>query len=301
MLWTINVGTGIPGPDEQNVSQPLTGLGISGGTVAVPAGSTLVVYPSMFGIGPTGPSGATGITGATGPTGPAGPTGVTGATGPTGVTGPTGAGGQTGATGPQGVSGATGPAGATGPTGPAGSTGQIGLPGLNGLNGLTGEIGPMGGQGPDGVTGAPGVTGPTGAHGTTGSAGSAGVAGSSGVTGAAGTTGPTGATGLIAGSVICSGVANIDCAATASSVSANNPPADTIIGPATATCAAGHILLGGGALATDSDYAGSFGIVESRASASRAGGSWSASGQVFAAPFKSADTMTITAQAICSS
>ena len=42
--WSGDVGAAIPGPDEQNVSQPLTGLGAGEGTVVVPAGSTLVAY-----------------------------------------------------------------------------------------------------------------------------------------------------------------------------------------------------------------------------------------------------------------
>jgi outer membrane protein assembly factor BamB len=42
--WSENVGQGILGPDEQNVSQPLTGLGAGGGLVVVPAGSELVAY-----------------------------------------------------------------------------------------------------------------------------------------------------------------------------------------------------------------------------------------------------------------
>jgi outer membrane protein assembly factor BamB len=42
--WSGNVGQAIFGPDEQNVSQPLTGLGAGGGLVVVPAASTLVAY-----------------------------------------------------------------------------------------------------------------------------------------------------------------------------------------------------------------------------------------------------------------
>ena len=42
--WSTNVGVGIPGPDEQNVSQPLTGLGAANGTLIVPAGSKLMAY-----------------------------------------------------------------------------------------------------------------------------------------------------------------------------------------------------------------------------------------------------------------
>jgi outer membrane protein assembly factor BamB len=44
LAWSTNVGAGIPGPDEQNVSQPLTGLGAGQGLLVVPAGSRLVAY-----------------------------------------------------------------------------------------------------------------------------------------------------------------------------------------------------------------------------------------------------------------
>jgi outer membrane protein assembly factor BamB len=43
-LWSLPVGAGIPAPDEQNVSQPLTGLGAANGTLVVPAGTTLAAY-----------------------------------------------------------------------------------------------------------------------------------------------------------------------------------------------------------------------------------------------------------------
>lgn len=44
--WEISAGPGmgIPAPDEQNVSQPLTGLSSSDGLLVVPAGNTLSVY-----------------------------------------------------------------------------------------------------------------------------------------------------------------------------------------------------------------------------------------------------------------
>ncbi|HYI18554.1 MAG TPA: PQQ-binding-like beta-propeller repeat protein, partial [Solirubrobacteraceae bacterium] len=42
--WSANVGASIPAPDEQNVSQPLTGLGAANGTLVVPAGARLVAY-----------------------------------------------------------------------------------------------------------------------------------------------------------------------------------------------------------------------------------------------------------------
>ena len=44
LLDTVNVGSGISGPDEQNVSQPLTGLGAGEGLLVVPAGDTVNVY-----------------------------------------------------------------------------------------------------------------------------------------------------------------------------------------------------------------------------------------------------------------
>lgn len=44
VTWSVDVGSAIPGPDEWNVSQPLTGLATSGGLVVVPAGSQLVAY-----------------------------------------------------------------------------------------------------------------------------------------------------------------------------------------------------------------------------------------------------------------
>lgn len=42
--WTANVGAAIPAPDEQNVSQPLTGMAAAQGLFVVPAGTTLVAY-----------------------------------------------------------------------------------------------------------------------------------------------------------------------------------------------------------------------------------------------------------------
>ena len=42
--WSANVGAGIPGPDEQNVSQPLTGLGAGENTLVVPAGDQISAF-----------------------------------------------------------------------------------------------------------------------------------------------------------------------------------------------------------------------------------------------------------------
>jgi hypothetical protein len=44
VAWSANVGAGIPAPDEQNVSQPLTGLAAGEGLLVVPAGNLLVAY-----------------------------------------------------------------------------------------------------------------------------------------------------------------------------------------------------------------------------------------------------------------
>jgi hypothetical protein len=55
--WSTNVGSPIYAPDEQNVSSPLTGLGVGANTLIVPAGSTLVAYTSSSttGAGSCGP------------------------------------------------------------------------------------------------------------------------------------------------------------------------------------------------------------------------------------------------------
>ncbi len=44
VLWQGSAGASVPAPDEQNVSQPLTGLADSGGLLVVPAGDTLVAF-----------------------------------------------------------------------------------------------------------------------------------------------------------------------------------------------------------------------------------------------------------------
>jgi hypothetical protein len=46
VVWTTDVGAGIPRPDEQNVSQPMTGLGAGQGLLVVPAGNRLAAYGS---------------------------------------------------------------------------------------------------------------------------------------------------------------------------------------------------------------------------------------------------------------
>src|SRR5262249_34656855 len=57
VTWQVQAPAAITAPDESSgVSQPLTGLAVADGVLAVPAGSTLVVY-SIF--GPPAPAGLT--------------------------------------------------------------------------------------------------------------------------------------------------------------------------------------------------------------------------------------------------
>jgi outer membrane protein assembly factor BamB len=44
VVWSADVGSAIPAPDEQNVTQPLTGLGAGQGLLVVPAGNVLAAY-----------------------------------------------------------------------------------------------------------------------------------------------------------------------------------------------------------------------------------------------------------------
>jgi outer membrane protein assembly factor BamB len=43
-VWSKSAGAGINGPDEQNVSGPLTGFGVGEGYLVVPAGSKLTAW-----------------------------------------------------------------------------------------------------------------------------------------------------------------------------------------------------------------------------------------------------------------
>ncbi len=42
--WSVNLGSALAGPDEQNVSQPLTGLAAAGGALIVPASGNVFAY-----------------------------------------------------------------------------------------------------------------------------------------------------------------------------------------------------------------------------------------------------------------
>jgi outer membrane protein assembly factor BamB len=58
VAWQTDVGSAIAAPDEQNVSQPLTGLGAGQGMLVVPAGSTVSAYardttPPTINVPPT--------------------------------------------------------------------------------------------------------------------------------------------------------------------------------------------------------------------------------------------------------
>src|SRR5207244_2612894 len=70
VAWQTNVGSAIPGPDEQNVSQPLTGLGAGQGLLVVPAGTSLSAYvhadttPPTITVPPTITAAATSTSGA---------------------------------------------------------------------------------------------------------------------------------------------------------------------------------------------------------------------------------------------
>jgi hypothetical protein len=44
LVWSTNVGAAILPPDEQNISQPLTGLGAGQDLLVVPAGNTVSAF-----------------------------------------------------------------------------------------------------------------------------------------------------------------------------------------------------------------------------------------------------------------
>jgi hypothetical protein len=57
VTWQVTTGDSIPAPDEQNVSQPLTGLAAANGLLVVPTSNQLFAY-SLFGP-PSAPTGLT--------------------------------------------------------------------------------------------------------------------------------------------------------------------------------------------------------------------------------------------------
>lgn len=237
-------------------------------------GSTGGATGATGATGPQGIAGATGVTGATGATGAQGIQGIAGVTGATGPTGAMGAIGAVGPTGAQGIAGVTGATGSTGATGtmalqgawsgattyaqnqvvyyngsaygsltnsnlansPDVSSTQWGLLASMGATGATGAVGATGSTGPAGPIGATGAAGPTGSTGVAGATGSTGPAGAVGATGAASTvpgpTGPTGASGAGSFNRVVSSVATGEYCT------------------ATACCATGQTVVGGGYNAT---------------------------------------------------
>jgi hypothetical protein len=237
----------------------------------------------VSGVGPTGPAGPVGPAGVTGATGPTGPTGATGGTGPAGPTGATGATGATGPIGPQG------PAGPTGPIGPQGLTWkQTWNAGTSySLNDSVFFNGSSYISLADGNTGNQPASSPSdwslltqqGSIGATGATGSVGATGPTGPPGPAGAPGPSGST-LVTGTPVSS---------------VTNPPVRTQI-TATASCAAGKVVLGGGARVTATTQVERVTLTSSYPSNTT---TWSAIGTV-TSNMNQGNTFTVTAYALCS-
>ena len=166
------------------------------------------------------------------------------AQGPQGPQGKIGPAGNTGAAGAQGPQGKIGPAGNDGAAGAAGAQGPQGKIGPAGNNGAAGAQGPQGKIGPAGNNGTDGAQGP---QGKIGPAGNTGSTGATGAQGPQGKIGPTGATGVIGNTQVVLSAA----AGTFAGSSANF----TVSTASSATCPAGKILLGGGAIITQGSNA----------------------------------------------
>lgn len=143
------------------------------------------------------------------------------------------------------------------------------------------QTGPVGPAGPQGLQGP---VGPAGERGATGDAGPTGPQGAPGPQGSQGPQGPAGPAGsqLVTGAPV---------------TSAANAPRNTVV-TATATCPAGKVALGGGALvtttATQKERAQ---LVSSYPSAAD---TWTAIGVVAIAALGAGRTMTVTSYALCS-
>ena len=156
-----------------------------------------------------------------------------------------------------------GPAGSRGATGEAGAQGPQGPRGPQGTEGMQGQAGATGATGPPGPTGAPGGPGPQGP------------------TGAAGPAGPSGST-RVAGNP---------------ATSAANAARNTAV-TATASCAAGKVLLGGGARITTTATQKERAYLQTSFPSSTT--TWTAIGVVGVAALGAGNTMTVTAYALCS-
>jgi Collagen triple helix repeat (20 copies) len=183
--------------------------------------------------------------------------------------------------GPKGPAGAEGPQGQPGAQGLQGAQGPSGSQGVRGSTGLQGPIGPAGPQGPQGEQGEPGPAGPQGDPGPQGDQGDPGPQGPPGAPGPQGDPGPAGAQ-LVTGTPV---------------TSAANAARNTTV-TATATCPAGKVALGGGALVTTTATAKERALLT--ASYPSAANTWTAVGVVAIGALGSGKTMTVTAYALCS-
>lgn len=200
-----------------------------------------------------------------GPQGMAGPAGVQGAPGNAGPAGPVGA---VGSVGPQGTQGYVGPAGPQGIAGPAGAAGPQGPPGNDGAVSPAGAQGPQGNDGPAGPAGSQGIQG---------------IAGPAGAPGPAGPAGPAGSTRVVGATVTSAAGANTGTLTTA-----------------TASCAAGKVLLGGGADVTTNGTPAQGRRAVMASSYPSSTTTWTAVGVVTDSNLAAAQTLSVTAFALCS-
>ena len=166
-----------------------------------------------------------------------------------------------------------------------------GSPGPQGPTGPSGPTGPQGAQGPPGPSGS-GSPGPSGPQGPIG------PPGATGATGAAGPAGPPGPAGVIGSTVICTNTsaASSTCAAGSGVAQLVSPVTNDETPTATAGCAAGQVLLGGGASISHS--ANNRGAIrDSNPATAGLGGTWSGRAVVTSG---GNGNFTVVAYAVCS-